>query len=165
MEKIASFTIDHLRLEPGVYLSRVDHTPCGDAISTYDIRFTAPNRETPVDGAVLHTVEHLAATWLRNNPVWRNRVVYWGPMGCRTGSYLLLSGEYTTREVAALMEEMFRWIATFRGDIPGATPRDCGDCTYNNLEGANRLAAQFVDNVLSNIDALHLNYPGTPDGL
>ena len=127
MEKIASFTVNHLVLKRGVYLSRTDRTPSGDVISTFDIRLSEPNRQAPVDGAALHTIEHLAATWLRNNPQWKHRIVYWGPMGCLTGSYLILSGEYTSADILPLVTDLFRFIADFEGEIPGATPRDCGN--------------------------------------
>lgn len=158
MKKIASFTINHLTLLPGVYLSRQDRTPSGDVISTYDIRMTAPNREKAVTPQALHTIEHLAATWLRNNPEWSGRIVYWGPMGCCTGSYLIVSGEYPTAAIASLMAEMFAWIAVFEGEIPGATARDCGNYTYNDLPEARRVAARFAE-LLRNITPDRLTYP------
>lgn len=158
MKKIASFTINHLVLNPGVYLSRQDRTPSGDVISTYDIRMTAPNREAAVDPRALHTIEHLAATWLRNNPEWTDRIVYWGPMGCCTGSYLILSGDYPTDVVAKLMAEMFAWIAQFDGEIPGATARDCGNYTYNDLPAARKVAANYLE-ILTNITPDRLVYP------
>jgi len=159
MKKIASFTIDHTRLEPGIFLSRRDTTPSGDVISTFDIRLTRPNREPAVDGAALHTIEHLAATFLRNHPVWAPRVIYWGPMGCLTGSYLLLSGDLTSSDILSLVRETFAFIADFEGDIPGATPRDCGNYTYNNLPEARRVARRFLDETLSNPGYENLNYP------
>lgn len=159
MKKIASFTINHLVLNPGVYLSRQDRTPSGDVISTYDIRMTAPNREPAVTPRALHTIEHLAATWLRNHPVWSDRIVYWGPMGCCTGSYLIVSGEYSTAEIASLMAEMFEWIAAFEGEIPGATARDCGNYTFNDLHEAKRVAARYAE-VLAHISPDRLAYPG-----
>jgi len=159
MKKIASFTINHLALEPGVYLSRKDVTPSGDIISTYDIRLTAPNREPAADPRVLHTIEHLAATWLRNDAVWGPRTVYWGPMGCCTGSYFVVQGEYSTREIAQVMEAMFTFIAEYEGDIPGATARDCGNYTFNDPEGARRLAKRYVSQTLHDIDEAHLTYP------
>lgn len=144
---------------PGVYLSRTDKTPCGDIISTYDIRLTAPNREPAADPKALHTIEHLAATWLRNNPQWAQKVVYWGPMGCCTGCYLILQGEHSTATIARLMLEMFEFIADFTGEIPGATARDCGNCTFNDLPEARRLAKRFVDETLRNITPDRLSYP------
>ncbi|MDE6490817.1 MAG: S-ribosylhomocysteine lyase, partial [Muribaculaceae bacterium] len=142
MEKIASFTIDHNRLERGIFVSRRDTTPSGDVITTFDIRLTRPNREPAADGAALHTMEHLAATYLRNRPDWRDKVIYWGPMGCRTGNYLLLSGDLQPADILPLMRDTFAFIASFEGDIPGATARDCGNYTYNDLPAARRLAAR-----------------------
>lgn len=159
MKKIASFTIDHTRLERGIFLSRRDVTPSGDVISTFDIRLTRPNREPAVDGAALHTIEHLAATYLRNHEQWAPRVVYWGPMGCLTGSYLLLSGEYESGDIVELMRQTFAFIADFEGDIPGATARDCGNYTYNNLAEARRVARRFLDEVLAAPGYENLNYP------
>jgi S-ribosylhomocysteine lyase len=159
MQKIASFRINHLVLEPGVYVSRVDQTASGDVITTYDVRMTAPNREAALEPRVLHAIEHLAATWLRNNAEWKERVVYWGPMGCCTGNYLILQGDHSSRTVAALMLEMFEWIAAFEGEIPGATARDCGNYTFMDMEGARRAARRYVDNTLRNISDAHLTYP------
>lgn len=159
MKKIASFTIDHTRLERGIFLSRRDTTPSGDVISTFDIRLTRPNREPAVDGAALHTIEHLAATFLRNHAQWASRVIYWGPMGCLTGSYLLLSGELASEDIVPLMCETFAFIADFEGDIPGATARDCGNYTYNNLPEAKRVARRFLDDVLAAPAHDNLNYP------
>lgn len=158
MKKIASFTINHLTLQPGVYESRRDATPSGDILTTYDIRMTAPNREPAADPRELHTIEHLAATWLRNHSLWGPRIVYWGPMGCCTGSYLIVQGNYPTAEIAALMREMFEWIAAFEGDIPGATPRDCGNYSFNDLEGAKVRARRYAD-LLSHITPGQLSYP------
>ena len=133
MNKIPSFTVNHLTLRRGIYLSRRDMSPSGDAITTFDIRMTEPNREPAIDGAALHAIEHLAATYLRNSP-WQSDIVYWGPMGCRTGNYL----------VRATME----FIAGFDGEIPGATPRDCGNYSYMNLDEARRQARRFLDEVI-----------------
>jgi S-ribosylhomocysteine lyase len=159
MQKIASFTINHLVLEPGVYVSRIDTTPAGEVITTYDIRMTAPNREPALEPKVLHAIEHLAATWLRNNDEWKSRVVYWGPMGCCTGNYLILQGEHSSRTVAALMLEMFEWIAAYQGDVPGATARDCGNYTFMDLDGARKAARRYADLTLRNISDNHLTYP------
>lgn len=158
MEKIASFTVNHLTLLPGVYVSRKDTTPSGDVLTTFDIRLTAPNREPACDGAALHTIEHLAATFLRNHPQWRDRIVYWGPMGCLTGSYLILSGDYTSEDILPLLRETFSFAASFEGEIPGATARDCGNYTYNNLPEARSIAARFLE-VLQNPGPERLNYP------
>lgn len=159
MKKIASFTIDHTRLQPGVYVSRRDNTPSGDIITTFDIRLTAPNREAAVSPEALHTIEHLAATYLRNDPTWGDRIVYWGPMGCCTGSYLLMQGELSPNDIAPLLRDMFAFIADFEGEIPGATARDCGNYTFNDLPAAITAARRFLTNVLSNLTEGNSVYP------
>lgn len=159
MEKIASFTVDHLRLLRGVYVSRTDRTPSGDTLTTFDVRMTEPNRQQPLDGATLHTIEHLAATFLRNHPQWRDRIVYWGPMGCCTGNYLIVSGEYSSREILPLLVETFRFIAGFEGEVPGATARDCGNYTYMDLDSARREAERYLSEVLLNAGNENLDYP------
>ena len=159
MKKIASFTIDHNRLQPGVYVSRRDTTPSGDVITTFDIRLTAPNREPAVSPEALHTIEHLAATYLRNDPAWGERIVYWGPMGCCTGSYLLMQGDLTPADIAQLLRDMFAFIADFEGDIPGATARDCGNYTFNDLPAAKAAARRFRSEVLSNLTHDNTVYP------
>lgn len=166
MEKIPSFTVNHLNLLRGVYVSRVDETASGDILTTFDVRMTEPNRQDPLSGAELHTIEHLAATFLRNHPQWKNEVVYWGPMGCRTGNYLILKGEYKSGDIVPLMVETFRFIADYEGDIPGATPRDCGNYSYMDLPGAKAQARRYLDEVLLEIgdkdspEAMqHLIYP------
>lgn len=159
MEKIASFTVNHLSLLRGIYVSRKDYTPSGDVITTFDIRMKEPNREPAASGAALHTIEHLAATFLRNHPLWRDRIVYWGPMGCRTGNYLLVSGDWTSEDILPLMRETFRFIAVFEGEIPGATARDCGNYTYNDLDGARSEARKYLEEVLDCITPEQLTYP------
>lgn len=145
MKKIDSFTINHLALVPGVYLSRRDRTPSGDIISTYDVRLTAPNREPAVSPQALHTIEHLAATYLRNHPDWKDRTVYWGPMGCCTGCYLIVQGEPDPEaELVPLLREVFGFIASFEGEIPGASARDCGNYTYNDLPAARAAASAYL---------------------
>ncbi len=144
MKKIASFTIDHLTLLPGVYLSRKDITPSGDIISTFDIRMTAPNRQPALSISALHAMEHLAATYLRNHPQWGKRIVYWGPMGCCTGNYLLLNGDYDSIDIVPLLKETFRFIADFEGDVPGATPKDCGNYLLMNLPEARMAARDYL---------------------
>ncbi len=140
MKKIASFTVDHNRLSRGIFLSRSDTTPSGDVITTFDIRMTEPNRQEPLSGAAIHAMEHLAATFLRNHPSWGDRIIYWGPMGCLTGNYLIVSGELQPADILPLMRETFEFIAGFEGDIPGATPRDCGNYSFMDLESARREA-------------------------
>ena len=158
MEKIASFTINHLDLEPGVYVSRKDRY--GDAvITTFDLRMTAPNREPVMNTAEMHTIEHLGATFLRNHPDFADKTVYFGPMGCRTGFYMLLAGDYSSREIAPLVTEMFTFIRDFRGEIPGAAARDCGNYLDQNLSMANWLADRYLTGTLIDITDNHLVYP------
>lgn len=149
MKKIASFTIDHLRLLRGVYVSRRDLTPSGDALTTFDVRLTEPNRQPAASPRALHTIEHLAATFLRNDPEWADRVVYWGPMGCCTGNYLIVQGSTEPEEILPLLRETMQFIADFEGEIPGATPRDCGNYTFMDLEAARAAAAAYLQ-VLKN---------------
>lgn len=158
MKKITSFTIDHNRLSRGVFLSRRDTTPSGDIITTFDVRMTEPNRQTPLSGAAIHAMEHLAATFLRNHPVWGERIIYWGPMGCLTGNYLIVSGHYSSEDMLPLLRETFGFIASFSGDIPGATPRDCGNYSFMDLEGARRAASDYLE-ILQNPAECNLVYP------
>lgn len=159
MKKIASFTVDHLRLLRGVYVSRRDTTPSGNVITTFDIRMTEPNRQPPLTGRALHAIEHLAATFLRNHPLWADRIIYWGPMGCLTGNYLIVSGELSSADIMPLVRETFRFVADFEGDVPGATPRDCGNYSYMDLEAARSAARTYLTEVLDNITSANLNYP------
>lgn len=159
MEKIASFTVDHIRLLRGIYVSRTDKTPSGDILTTFDIRMTEPNRQDPLKGATLHTIEHLAATYLRNHPQWKEQIVYWGPMGCCTGNYLIVSGAYTSAEILPLIRETFEFIAGYDGEIPGATPLDCGNYSYMDLESARIEARRYIDEVLTNPAEENLTYP------
>lgn len=159
MKKIASFTVDHLRLRRGVYVSRRDVTPSGDVITTFDIRMTEPNRQAALDGKTIHAMEHLAATFLRNHPEWSSRIIYWGPMGCLTGNYLIISGEYSPSDILPLMRETFAFIAGFEGEIPGATPRDCGNYSYMDLAGAKEAAEKYLTEVLDRATDENLNYP------
>ena len=158
MEKIASFTIDHLKLVPGVYVSRKD-TIGKEVITTFDLRMTSPNDEPVMNTAEVHTIEHLAATFLRNHPVYGDKTIYFGPMGCRTGFYLLLAGVLTSKEIVPLMIEMFEFIRDFNDEVPGASPKDCGNYLDMNLPMANYLAKRYLDNVLYNIDDSRLVYP------
>lgn len=160
MKKIASFTIDHLRLLRGVYVSRTDRTPSGDTITTFDIRLTEPNRQQAISAEALHAMEHLAATYLRNNDEWKERIVYWGPMGCCTGNYLIIQGELTPLDIIPLLKDTFRFIADFEGDVPGATPKDCGNFSFMDLPAAKREAQRFLNEILDNISEENINYPG-----
>ena len=159
MKKIPSFTIDHTRLSRGIFVSRKDATPGGNVLTTFDIRMKLPNREPALDPRAIHTIEHLAATFLRNHPQWSNRIIYWGPMGCLTGNYLIVSGDYVSSDILPLMVETFRFIADFEGEIPGATPQDCGNYTFNDLPQAKAEAAAFLQNTLLNPSEENLNYP------
>ena len=158
MEKIASFTVNHLLLEPGIYVSRQDHVG-KEVITTFDLRMTAPNREPVMNTAEVHTIEHLGATFLRNDPEWKDRDIYFGPMGCRTGFYLVLAGDLKSRDVINVVTRMFEFIRDYRGEIPGAAPRDCGNYLDQNLGMANWLADRYLRNTLYHIDEAHLNYP------
>ncbi len=158
MEKIASFTIDHIRLQPGVYVSRKD-TVGSETVTTFDLRMTSPNEEPVMNTAEVHTIEHLAATFLRNHPVYGDKTIYFGPMGCRTGFYLLLAGDYTSRDILPLMVQLYEFIRDFRDQVPGASPMDCGNYLDMNLPMANYLAKKYLDNVLYNIDDSRLIYP------
>lgn len=159
MKKIASFTIDHTRLQRGIFVSRRDVTPSGDVITTFDIRMTLPNREEALTPRALHAMEHLAATFLRNHPQWAPKVIYWGPMGCCTGNYLLLQGELESADIIPLMRETMEFVASFEGDIPGATPRDCGNYSFMDLEATRKAARKYLDEVLANPAPENLNYP------
>ena len=150
MEKITSFTIDHLKLQPGVYVSRKDKVGA-ETVTTFDLRLTSPNEEPVMNTAEVHTIEHLAATYLRNDPQWKDKVLYFGPMGCRTGFYLLLTGDYESRDIVPLMIEMWEFIRDFEGDVPGASARDCGNYLDMNLPMAKYLAKRYLENVLYDI--------------
>lgn len=158
MEKIASFTIDHCRLLRGVYVSRQDSV--GDAtVTTYDIRMKEPNREPALHPGAMHTIEHIAATYLRNDPEWRDSIIYWGPMGCLTGCYLIVNGAPSPAEIAQLMLRTFTFVADFEGDIPGASPHDCGNYLLHDLPMARWEARKYVDEVLAAIVDDNLRYP------
>ena len=158
MEKIASFTIDHIKLRPGVYVSRKD-TIGAEVITTFDLRMTSPNEEPVMNTAEMHTIEHLAATYLRNHPDYKEKTIYFGPMGCRTGFYLLLAGDLTSAMIVPLMTEMFEFIRDFSGEVPGASAKDCGNYLDMNLPMAKFLAKRYLDNVLYQIDETRLIYP------
>lgn len=159
MKKIASFTVNHLDLLRGVYVSRRDVTPSGDVLTTFDVRMTEPNRQPALSPQALHAMEHLAATFLRNHAEWGEKVVYWGPMGCCTGNYFILNGEYEPRDILPLLRETFGFIAGFEGEVPGATPRDCGNYSFMNLEDARAAARRYLDEVLASPTEANLVYP------
>ena len=149
MDKITSFTIDHIKLQPGLYVSRKDKVGA-ETVTTFDLRLTKPNDEPVMNTADVHTIEHLAATYLRNEPVWKDKVLYFGPMGCRTGFYLLLTGDYTSKDVVPLVLDCFRFIRDYRGEVPGASPKDCGNYLDMNLSMANYWGRKYA--------ALHQNH-------
>lgn len=158
MEKITSFTIDHLKLVPGVYVSRIDYVE-GHPITTFDLRMTSPNDEPVMNTAEMHAIEHLAATFLRNHTEYGSKTIYFGPMGCRTGFYLLLAGEYESQDIVPLMKELFGFIAEYEGDVPGASAKDCGNYLDINLPMAKYLAKKYLNEVLENITEDRLVYP------
>ncbi|MDD3205546.1 MAG: S-ribosylhomocysteine lyase [Lachnospiraceae bacterium] len=158
MEKIASFTVNHLTLLPGIYVSRKDHIG-NETLTTFDLRVTRPNQEPVLNTAEIHTIEHLAATYLRNNETYKDKVVYFGPMGCRTGFYLILGGDYESKDIVTLMQDMFTFIRDFEGEVPGAAARDCGNYLDMNLPMAKYVAGKYLENTLLNIGENQLNYP------
>ena len=158
MNKIASFTVDHIRLVPGIYVSRKDKIS-DTVITTFDIRMTSPNDEPVMNTAEVHTIEHLGATFLRNHEDWKDRVIYFGPMGCRTGFYLLLAGDYSSHDIVPLMKEMFSFMASYEGEIPGASAKDCGNYLDMNLPMAKYMARRFLTEVLTDIQDSRLYYP------
>ena len=158
MKKIASFTIDHIKLLPGLYVSRKDHVG-NETITTFDIRMTKPNGEPVMNTAEMHTIEHLAATFLRNHALYGDKTVYFGPMGCRTGFYLLLAGDYESKDIVPLMQEMFAFIRDFHEEVPGASAKDCGNYLDMNLPMANYLAEKYLREVLTDITQKRLVYP------
>lgn len=158
MKKIASFTIDHIKLLPGLYVSRKDYVG-SEVITTFDIRMTKPNGEPVMNTAEMHTIEHLAATYLRNHAEYGSKTVYFGPMGCRTGFYLLLAGDYESRDIVDLMKDMFTFIRNFHNEVPGASAKDCGNYLDMNLPMANYLAEKYLREVLDGITEERLVYP------
>ena len=157
METIKSFTVDHKRLLPGVYVSRKDSTG-HDVVTTFDIRMTRPNFEPVMNTAEIHTLEHLGATFLRNHEEWGDKIIYFGPMRCRTGFYLLLAGDYESEDIISLLREMFEFVCHFEGEIPGAAPEACGNYLDQNLPMAKYLAEKYLDHVLTGITPDRLKY-------
>ncbi len=158
MEKIPSFTINHEKLLPGIYVSRKDSVG-GETVTTFDIRMKAPNREPALHPGALHTIEHLAATYLRNDDEWKERIVYWGPMGCLTGNYLLVRGDFESKDMVELMKRTFRFVADFSGDVPGAAPKDCGNYLLHDLPMARFEARKYLEETLEHIKEENLVYP------
>ncbi|WP_059026363.1 S-ribosylhomocysteine lyase [Gabonibacter massiliensis] len=158
MKKIPSFTIDHIRLLRGIYVSRKDAVG-NELVTTFDIRMKEPNREPVLGQGELHTIEHLAATYLRNDPQWRDKIIFWGPMGCCTGNYFLVKGDLHPQDIVELMRETFRFIRDFEGEIPGAAPKDCGNYLLHNLPMARYEAAKYLTEVLDVIEEKNMVYP------
>lgn len=157
MEKITSFTIDHIKLKPGLYVSRKD--PLGDSlVTTFDLRITSPNDEPVMNTAEIHAIEHLAATFLRNDPQWKDDILYFGPMGCRTGFYLLVKGDQSSRDILPLVRNCFCFIRDYEGEIPGASAKDCGNYLDMSLPAAKWWAKRYTA-LLENITADRLIYP------
>ena len=157
MEKITSFTIDHIKLQPGLYVSRKDRMG-EQTVTTFDLRITKPNDEPVMNTAEIHTIEHLAATYLRNDASWKEKVLYFGPMGCRTGFYLLLWGDYCSRDIVELVKNCFRFVRDYRDEVPGASAKDCGNYLDMNLPMANYWGKRYTE-LLENIDDSRLVYP------
>lgn len=157
MDKIPSFTINHEKLLPGIYVSRKDAVG-GETVTTFDIRMKAPNREPALHPGALHTIEHLAATYLRNDPEWKDRIIYWGPMGCLTGNYLLMRGDLQPRDIVELMRNTFRFVASFEGEVPGAAAKDCGNYLLHDLPMARLEAKKYLE-TLDNVSEENLVYP------
>ena len=158
MEKITSFTIDHIRLLPGLYVSRKDRVGT-EAVTTFDLRLTKPNEEPVMNTAEVHTIEHLAATYLRNDEEWKDRIIYWGPMGCLTGNYLLIKGDLESKDIVELMKRTFKFIADFEGEIPGQAAKDCGNYLLHDLPMAKYEARKYLNEVLCCIKEENLIYP------
>lgn len=158
MKKIASFTIDHIKLQPGIYVSRKDFVG-KEVITTFDLRMISPNEEPVMNTAEVHTIEHLGATFLRNHKEFSDKIIYFGPMGCRTGFYLLLAGDYASKDIVPLITEMFIFIRNFHDEVPGASAKDCGNYLDMNLNMANWLADRYLNHVLFNISEERLVYP------
>jgi S-ribosylhomocysteine lyase len=158
MDKIPSFTINHNKLLRGIYVSRKDNVGT-EVVTTFDIRMKEPNREPAIGQGALHTIEHLAATFLRNNKEWKERIIYWGPMGCLTGNYLLMRGDLQPCDIVNLMRETFRFIADFEGDVPGAAPQDCGNYLLHDLPMARYEARKYLHEVLDVIKPENMVYP------
>lgn len=157
MEKIPSFTIDHLKLKRGIYVSRQDKVG-NEVITTFDVRMKEPNNEPALHQGAIHSIEHLAATFLRNDAEWKERIIYWGPMGCLTGNYLIVRGDLKSEDVLELMKRTFRFIAEYEGDIPGATPQDCGNYLLQDLPMARWESKKYLEEVLEKITQENLEY-------
>ena len=158
MEKIASFTINHEKLLPGLYISRIDKIN-NEVITTFDIRITKPNTEPVIDNAALHAIEHLGATFLRNHQLVKNSIIYFGPMGCRTGFYLIMAGNLKPLDIYDLIKEMIDYIINYEGLIPGASSIECGNYLELNLSTAKFYSKKYKEEVLDSFTEDRYNYP------
>ena len=161
MEKIKSFQIDHMRLQRGLYVSRID--PCKEgadhSVTTFDLRVCKPYHDQPMDACVIHTIEHLGATFLRTRSYFADSIIYFGPMGCRTGFYLIIDGNLSVEDVKGTVREMFAWMATYDGPIPGASVQECGNVEMHDLIEARRIAHEYYNETLCNLDETNTKYP------
>lgn len=158
MNKIASFTVNHIDLLTGIYVSRKDYLD-KSVLTTFDLRFTRPNIEPVMDTGAIHTIEHLGATFLRNHKEWKDKVIYFGPMGCRTGCYLILNGDLLSEDIVELVKEMLEFIISFEEEIPGYSARDCGNYLDNNLPMAKFYAKKYLEEAVLSPNEERLNYP------
>ncbi|MBP6125516.1 MAG: S-ribosylhomocysteine lyase [Leptotrichiaceae bacterium] len=158
MERIPSFQVDHIKLNRGIYVSRLDKVN-GNYLTSFDIRMKLPNREPVINIAELHTMEHLGATFLRNHSIWKDEIIYFGPMGCRTGFYLILKGKLESRDIVDIIKETYKFMSEFEGDIPGATAIECGNYLDQNLPMAKYEAKKYLEETLNNLEKENLNYP------
>ncbi len=155
---IPSFSVDHRAIVPGIFVSRVDRVGSG-TVTTYDVRLTRPNKEPAVDVAAMHSLEHIIATFLRNDPDWKEEIVYWGPMGCLTGNYLLMRGDLQPEDILPLMRDTFRFVAGYEGEVPGAAPSDCGNWRLHDLPKARQEAEKYLREVLEVMGPENMHYP------
>lgn len=158
MKKIPSFTVNHLKLLRGIYISRKDEIK-DNVITTFDLRMKVPNKEPVMNTAEVHTIEHLGATFLRNHEVWADKTIYFGPMGCRTGFYVIFKGDLDSKDIIDIVKEMFKFISDYEGEVPGASPKDCGNYLDMNLNIAKYEAKKYYDEVLQNLKQENLIYP------
>ncbi len=158
MKKIDSFTVDHTKMKRGIFVSRKDRLG-QETVTTFDLRMKLPNREKVLEIPALHTIEHLGATFLRNSTEWKDRTIYFGPMGCRTGFYVIFHGDLKSEDILYVIRDMYYFIADYNGEIPGATEKDCGNYSDQDLEGAKKEARKYVQDTLENMTEENLYYP------
>lgn len=162
MEKVSSFQIDHTKLQRGLYVSRqetFDDEHGGHTVTTFDIRVCRPYFEQTMDACAIHTIEHLGATFLRSKGFYSKRIIYFGPMGCQTGFYLVIDGKVGVEDVKGTVREMFAWISTYEGPIPGNTKKECGNADMHDITEARAIAHRFFNETLCNLDETNTVYP------